>query len=404
MKCRCCDESQLDIFLRLGNLPPSDGLVREQDLSREDPRHPLEVARCPNCSLVQLTGTLPPESLFGESFPYYSSFSDALLAHSRANVEEILAQRSLDAHSLVVELASNDGYLLQYYRDAGIPVLGIDPADGPVRAAREKGIQTLHEFFTTELAEQLAAEGKQADVLHANNVLAHVADTAGFVRGIRRLLKPTGLAVLEVPYVHELVRHCEFDTIYHEHLCYFSVTALTQLFARQGLHLNDVAPLSIHGGSLRLYVEHEDRPSARRDEFLAREQQIGMTAAPFYADFSQRVEEVKRQVHSLVMELHDKGHRIAAYGAAAKGCMLLNACQLGSEVIDFVVDRNDHKHGKYLPGVRVPVVPVDRLLQDFPDYTLLLPWNFRDEILAQQAEYRARGGHFIVPIPRPEIV
>src|ERR1700749_3473198 len=260
--CRSCGSSELSIFLSLGNLPLSDGFLAARQLVDNEPRYPLDVAFCATCSLVQILETVPPEELFGADYPYFSSFTDTLLRHSEANVKERIAERKLGSGSLVVELASNDGYLLQYYKAGGVPVLGIDPAPGPVAAARAKGIETLQAFFGVEFAKKLAAEGRRADVIHAHNVLAHVGDRNGFVKGIATLLKDDGIAVIEAPYVRDLIDHGEFDTIYHEHLCSFSVTALKNLFERHGLFLNRVEPLGIHGGSLRLFVEKHDRPTA----------------------------------------------------------------------------------------------------------------------------------------------
>jgi SAM-dependent methyltransferase len=402
--CRSCGSPELTIFLQLGNLPPSDALLREEDLSKEESRYPLDVAFCSNCSLVQILETVPPEKLFSESYVYFSSFSDALLAHSRDNVERLVASRKLDKSKLVVELASNDGYLLQYYLQRGIPVLGIDPAIGPVQAAIAKGVPTLHRFFTLELAQELRAEGKRADVLHANNVLAHVADTNGFVAGIRLLLKDDGVAVIEAPYVKDLIDHCEFDTIYHEHLCYFSVTALVALFKRHGLFLNHVEPLAIHGGSLRLFVEPVEAMDDSVRRYLKTEKESGLTGLPYYRDFSARVLRVKQDLGALLRRLKDEHKQIAGYGAAAKGTILLNYVGIGPETVSWIADRNVHKQGRYMPGVRIPIVNPDRLLKEMPDYVLILPWNFKDEIVRQQAEYVKRGGHFIVPIPSPVIL
>ncbi|MGH8302479.1 MAG: class I SAM-dependent methyltransferase, partial [Steroidobacteraceae bacterium] len=303
-----------------------------------------------------------------------------------------------------VELASNDGYLLQYYRARGIPVLGIDPAPGPVAAARTRGVETLLAFFGLDLAHRLAADGRLADVIHANNVLAHVADTNGFVAGIAALLKEDGVAVIEVPYVKELIEHGEFDTIYHEHLCYFSVTALARLFERHGLVLNRVQPLAIHGGSLRLFVGPREREDRSVAEYLAAERQAGMDGFEYYAGFSRKVESIRSGLTELLGRLKREGARIAGYGAAAKGTILLNFAAVGGEVLEFVADRNVHKQGRYVPGVRLPIVPPERILESQPDYLLILPWNFKEEIMEQQGEYRRRGGRFIVPVPEPVIV
>jgi SAM-dependent methyltransferase len=404
IRCRSCGGSDLSVFLSLGDLPLSDGLVAAADLERQEPRYPLDVAFCPHCTLVQILETVPPEQLFGADYPYFSSFTDTLLEHSAANVQARIAQRQLDGSSLVVELASNDGYLLQYYQARGIPVLGIDPAPGPVAAARKRGIETLQAFFGRDLAARLAADGRRADVIHANNVLAHVADTNGFVAGIGVLLKEDGVAVIEAPYVKELIDHGEFDTIYHEHLCYFSVTALAQLFRRHGLSLNRVEPLEIHGGSLRLFVGRRSQADRSVGEYLQAEQASGMGRLEYYSDFSSRVERIRSDLLALLERLRRGGARIAGYGAAAKGTILLNFSGIGPEVLGFVADRNVHKQGRYIPGVRLPIAPPARILEDQPDYLLILPWNFKEEIMEQQSEYRRRGGRFIVPVPQPVIL
>jgi len=403
-RCRSCGGEDLSVFLSLGDMPLSDGLLAPEDLQRPESRYPLDVAFCAGCALVQILETVPPERLFGADYPYFSSFTEALLRHSAANVAARIDERRLDGNSLVVELASNDGYLLQYYRARGIPVLGIDPAPGPVAAARARGVETLLAFFGRDLAMRLAAEGRRADVIHANNVLAHVADTNGFVAGIGTLLKEDGVAVIEVPYVKELIEHGEFDTIYHEHLCYFSVTALTRLFERHGLQLSRVEPLAIHGGSLRLFVGKREREDRSVAEYLSLERRAGVDRLEYYTGFSAKVARIRSELGTLLNRLRREGARIAGYGAAAKGTILLNFAGLGGETLEFVADRNVHKQGRYIPGVRLPIVAPERILEAQPDYLLILPWNFKEEIMEQQAEYRRRGGRFIVPVPEPVIV
>lgn len=402
--CRSCGSPQLSIFLSLGDLPLSDGLLEARQLVDNEPRYPLDVAFCATCSLVQILETVPPEELFGADYPYFSSFTDTLLRHSEANVKERIAERKLGSGSLVVELASNDGYLLQYYKAGGVPVLGIDPAPGPVAAARAKGIETLEAFFGVEFAKKLATAGRRADVIHANNVLAHVADTNGFVEGIATLLKDDGVAVIECPYVKDLIEHGEFDTIYHEHLCYFSVTALRALFSRHGLYITRVIPLSIHGGSLRVFVEKQNRPEQSVHDYIESEQRLGLDRLDYYADFSNRVNQIRTELNALLQGLKERKARIVGYGAAAKGTIMLNYVGIGQETLDFVVDRNTHKQGRFIPGVRLPIASPERVLAEQPDYVLILPWNFKDEIMAQQAEYRRRGGKFIVAVPHPTII
>jgi len=402
--CRSCGRQGLQAVLDLGEMPLSDGLLSRQQLAGPEPHYPLELAFCGDCSLVQILHTVAPDLLFGEDYPYYSSFSQSLLEHSRENALSLIASRGLSRASFVVEVASNDGYLLKNFVERGIPALGIDPAPGPVAAARRIGVPTLQEFFGIDLARRLRAEGKRADVIIANNVFAHVADTNGFVEALRVLLKEAGVAVIEVPYVRDLVDKCEFDTIYHEHLCYFSVTAVDRLVRRSGLYLNKVERLSIHGGSMRLYLEPRENPDESVTGLLEQERRDGVGRLEYYRGFGGRVRSIRRELKAMLRGLKRRGRSIAAYGAAAKGTILLNYVAAGTDLIDFVVDRNIHKQGKYMPGVHIPICEPERIFRDMPDYVLLLPWNFKDEILQQCDTYRRRGGRFIIPIPRPEVV
>jgi SAM-dependent methyltransferase len=405
VRCRSCGAQELEVFLDLGEMPLPDALLRPDQLDGPEPRFPLEVAFCPACSLVQILEEVPPEQLFVDNYLYFSSFSEGLMRHAREYALRMLEERRLDEDSLVVEIASNDGYLLRNFAERGVPVLGVDPAPDQADAAEAVGVPTLREFFAAPLARALAAEGKRADLIVANNVMAHTPTLNSFVEGLAVLLADDGLVTIENTYVKDLIDHCEFDTIYHEHFCYFSCSAVDALMRRHGLTLTAVEHFpSLQGGTLRWLVTRTGPAEESAPAYLRAEREGGLTEPAYYAQFGRRVEGIRDSLLELLRGLRADGKSIAAYGAAAKGSTLVNYAGIGQELVDFVVDRNVHKHGLHMPGTHLPIRDVSALLEEQPDYTLLLAWNYRDEVAAQQAEYLRRGGRFIVPVPTPEIL
>jgi SAM-dependent methyltransferase len=401
--CRSCLSPSLHPVVDLGLLPLSDGLVPAGFDRAREKVYPLTVVFCETCALMQIKETVDPTTLFGAEYPYYSSFSDHLVEHARLNVEGIIERTGVDSNSLVIELASNDGYLLQWFVKAGIPVLGIDPAPGPAAAAETRGVPTLNQFFDVDLARRLVAEDRRPDVIIGNNVLAHVPDLNAFVEAMSILLDDGGTVVMEFPYVRDLIENCEFDTIYHEHHCYFSVSSVTELFGRHGLNLVAVEHLDIHGGSIRVWFDRHGVADAEVREYLGAEREEGMLDAGYYRSFAERVRGIKGDLVRLLDQLAGDGSTIAAYGAAAKGAILVNYCQIGDR-LQYVVDRNIHKQGLEMPGTPVEIVGPSRLADDPPGYLLILAWNFKDEIMRQQSSFAMDGGRFVIPIPRPSVI
>lgn len=404
--CRACGAGALTPILSLGDTPLANALLTREQLDLPERKYPLDLVLCTACSLVQITTTVPGEEMFGE-YLYFSSFSDTMLRHAKALAERVVAERKLGREHRVVEVASNDGYLLQFYKQAGVEVLGVEPARNIASVAVEKGIPTVCEFFGADVAARLASEGTRADVIHAHNVLAHVADLNGVVRGFATLLAEGGVVIVEAPYVKELIDHTEFDTIYHEHLCYFSLTALDSLFRRQGLTIMNVEEVAIHGGTLRIFATPSRENVMVSDAvraLLAEEGAWGVDNPDAYREFSNNVKGIRTQLRSMLGELKEAGRSVAAYGASAKGSTLLNYAGIGAETLDFVADRSTVKQGRYTPGTHLRIYPADKLLEAMPDYVLLLTWNFADEIMAQQSEYRARGGKFVIPVPDVRVV
>ncbi len=400
--CRSCGGRLTVTMADLGLQPASNAFLASLQEARDEKRYPLRAKVCEVCKLVQLDYDVAPQELFG-NYVYFSSYSDQWLAHAKEYCGMARRRFALGARSLVIELASNDGYLLKNFIEMGVPVLGIDPS-GTVAAAAEKiGVPTLVEFFGEELAQDLAAKGRQADLIIANNVLAHVPRLNDFVAGIARLLKPGGTATIEFPHLLELIEHVEFDTIYHEHFSYFSLYAIEQVFSRHGLRLYDVEQLPTHGGSLRVFAAHAQRKDLEDSALLrnvrALEAAAGLADLSSYLRFAARVESCRISLLGFLGEAKREGKTVAAYGAAAKGNTLLNFCELTPADIPLVADRNPHKQSKFLPGTHIPVVSPESLLQSRPDYVLILPWNLQEEIRHQLREISRWGGRFVTPVP-----
>jgi SAM-dependent methyltransferase len=403
--CRLCGAGLRRTFVDLGMSPPCESFLDADDLNRMEPFYPLHVRICDDCLLVQLEAYVPAEEIFGGDYAYFSAYSASWVEHARVYTEQMIERLGLSPASLVVELASNDGYLLQHFSARKIPALGIDPARNVAEAAHARGVETLVDFFNAELAARVVAERGEADLIVANNVLAHVPDVNDFVEGIRVLLARDGAATIEVPHLVRLVEGLQFDTIYHEHYSYFSFRTLVRLFAAHDLEVFDVEELPSHGGSLRVFVRHpvgEPEPSV--DALLEREHASGYDTIDGYDGFADRVAETKRRLLDLLIALRGAGRQIVGYGAPGKGNTLLNYCGIRTDFLEYTVDANPGKHGKFLPGTHIPIHAPTRIEETRPDFILILPWNLKREISAQLEYVRAWGGRLVVPIPAPEVL
>jgi SAM-dependent methyltransferase len=402
--CRFCDAPLASTFCDLGMSPLSNAFIKPANAHRMEPFYPLHAYVCTQCYLVQLEQFETPANIFSD-YAYFSSYSDTWLAHAREFAAKAAAEFGLNAQSLVIEAASNDGYLLQYFRQAGIPVLGIEPAQNVAAAAVEKGIPTVTEFLGAASAAKLVAGGRRADLLIGNNVFAHVPDLNDFAAGLHTLLKPAGVLALEFPHLLQLMQNNQFDTIYHEHFSYFSFATAVRVLARHALSVFDVEELPTHGGSLRVYASRDTgrRVAPRVQQLLHVEKAAKLDEAATYAAFADRVKSTKRALLRFLLSAKDQGKSIVGYGAPAKANTLLNYCGIRTDIIEFTVDRSPHKQGLLLPGTRIPVVAPDLIFERKPDYVLVLPWNLKDEIIEQMAGIRDWGGEFVVPMPRPTV-
>lgn len=404
--CRLCGATLVHTFVDLGMSPPCEDFRTADQLDGMEAYYPLHVLVCDSCFLVQLKEYVAPEAIFTE-YAYFSSYSTSWVAHAKRYCQAVTERYRLGADSLVVELASNDGYLLQHFQPLGVPVLGIEPAANVAQVAIDKGIPTRVDFFGVRLARQLLAEGVSADIIAGNNVLAQVPDLNDFVAGMKLLLKPSGVVTLEFPHLEKLIAENQFDTIYHEHFSYFSLVTVTKMARRHGLRVVDVEELPTHGGSLRVHLAHDEGPHAtspRVHALLDREMALGFDTIAAYTSFSERAIRAKHDLLAFLIAAKNEGKRVCGYGAPGKGNTLLNYCGIGTDFLDFTVDRNPYKHGRYTPGMHIPILPVEALDAARPDYILILPWNLKDEIVRQMRHVTGWGTKFVVPIPYVTVV
>jgi SAM-dependent methyltransferase len=400
--CRFCGAALRYTFVDLGMSPLCESYVSVEQLNHMEPFYPLDVYVCDNCFLVQLLEYVSPDKIFSD-YAYFSSYSDSWLQHAKNYTEMAIARFALDANSQVVEIASNDGYLLQYFVERHVPVLGIEPAANVAAVAQQKGIPSIVRFFGEQTARELALAGKQADLLLGNNVLAHVPDINDFVEGMKILLRGNGVITMEFPHLMRLMEENQFDTIYHEHFSYLSLLAVEKIFGAHGLTLFDVEEIPTHGGSLRIYARHTEdvsRPvGARVLELREREKKAGFTCLNHYFSFTEKVKETKRRLLDFLIQTKRQGRSVVGYGAPGKGNTLLNYCGIRTDFLDYVVDRSPHKQGKFLPGTHIPIHHPDKIKETKPDYLLILPWNLKTEVIEQNSYIREWGGQFVVPIP-----
>ena len=406
--CRFCQTPLQQTFADLGMSPVSNAFLRADQLDRKESFFPLHAFVCSNCMLVQLEQFESPDAIFNADYAYFSSFAESWLRHAREYVGEMVRRFGYGKSSFVVEIASNDGYLLQYFVEQGIPVLGVEPSANVAEAARKKGVDTLVRFFGVETAKKLVAEGRKADLLLGNNVLAHVPDLNDFVAGMKILLKPGGVITMEFPHLLRLMQENQFDTIYHEHFSYFSFLTVQKVFARHGLTLFDVQKLKTHGGSLRIFACHEEDSGKAKtravEELLQEELRAGLDRLAAYADFAEKVRVAKRKLLRFLIDAKVAGKKIVAYGAPAKGNTLLNYCGIRSDFIDYTVDRSPHKQGMFLPGTHIPIYAPEKIFETKPDYLVILPWNLKEEIIEQMSSIRQWGGKFVLPIPEATVI
>lgn len=405
-KCRFCGDRLRHTFVDLGMSPLSNAFLSIEHLNYAEKFYPLHAYVCESCYLVQLEQVESPEQIFSD-YAYFASYSDSWLNHAKAYADSMIERFGFNQTSQVIEIASNDGYLLQYFQAKQIPVLGIEPAANIAPVARAKNIPTLVKFFNTETAKELLDQGIQADLLTGNNVLAHIPNLNDFVAGMKLILKPNGVLTMEFPHLLKLIEQHQLDTIYHEHCSYFSFLTVSQIFASHGLHLFDVEKLWTHGGSLRIYAKHIEAGvtvSDRVNQLIAEETQVGLNRIETYLDFGKKAQMVKHKLLRFLIDAKERGQSVVGYGAAAKGNTLLNFCGVRNDFIDYVVDRSPHKQNLFLPGTHIPIYHPDKICETKPDYVLIFPWNFKEEIIQQQAHIREWGGKFVVPIPQVEVI